>query len=150
VLSAHERGELDLDAPIAAYLPAETTAGLHVLRGTTTRTGSRSTTSRATPPACLTTSRRAAKARACMRIVEIAADRTLADLVPERILVPIGLTRTWLPGRSQPSAETAIPSSLHARDRRVDFPHMMQSSNDLMSTTEDLLTFQRAVFDDRS
>ncbi|MFK0244067.1 serine hydrolase domain-containing protein [Amycolatopsis azurea] len=33
VLQAHERGELDLSAPIADYLPAETIAGLHVLGG---------------------------------------------------------------------------------------------------------------------
>ncbi|WP_341715801.1 serine hydrolase domain-containing protein [Micromonospora sp. FIMYZ51] len=33
VLQAHERGELDLDAPICTYLPAEVTAGLHVRRG---------------------------------------------------------------------------------------------------------------------
>jgi hypothetical protein len=34
VLQAHERGELELAAPIDSYLPTETTAGLHVLRGT--------------------------------------------------------------------------------------------------------------------
>ncbi|MFK4729997.1 serine hydrolase domain-containing protein [Agromyces mediolanus] len=33
VLQAHERGELDLDAAITAYLPAETTARLHVWKG---------------------------------------------------------------------------------------------------------------------
>ncbi|MGI5171572.1 serine hydrolase domain-containing protein [Spirillospora sp. CA-253888] len=33
VLQAHERGELSLDAPITGCLPAETTAGLHVLKG---------------------------------------------------------------------------------------------------------------------
>lgn len=33
MLQAHERGELDLSAPITSYLPAETVAGLHVLRG---------------------------------------------------------------------------------------------------------------------
>ncbi|PRY02488.1 serine hydrolase domain-containing protein [Allonocardiopsis opalescens] len=33
VLQAHERGELDLAAPITDYLPAETTTGLHVLGG---------------------------------------------------------------------------------------------------------------------
>ncbi|MFD6755636.1 serine hydrolase domain-containing protein [Micromonospora gifhornensis] len=33
VLQAHERGELDLDAPISTYLPASVTTGLHVRRG---------------------------------------------------------------------------------------------------------------------
>ncbi|MEU4324751.1 serine hydrolase domain-containing protein [Nonomuraea dietziae] len=33
VLQAHERGELDLAAPINRYLPAELIAGLHVFRG---------------------------------------------------------------------------------------------------------------------
>ncbi|MDR5699415.1 serine hydrolase domain-containing protein [Agromyces aerolatus] len=37
VLQAHERGELDLDAPITAYLPASITTGLHV-RGRVDRT----------------------------------------------------------------------------------------------------------------
>ncbi|WP_327037992.1 serine hydrolase domain-containing protein [Micromonospora maris] len=32
-LQAHERGELDLDAPISTYLPASVTTGLHVRRG---------------------------------------------------------------------------------------------------------------------
>ncbi|HIW45905.1 MAG TPA: beta-lactamase family protein [Candidatus Yaniella excrementigallinarum] len=33
VLQAHERGELDLSAPILHYLSAETIAGLHIFRG---------------------------------------------------------------------------------------------------------------------
>lgn len=64
VLQAHERGELELPAPITSYLPAETTTGLHVLGGID-RTSAITVRHLASHTSgCLTTSRSVAKAPA--------------------------------------------------------------------------------------
>lgn len=196
VLQAHERGDLNLDAPITTYLQAEVTAGLHVLGGTdhtsaiTVRHLASHTSGlpdyfdkpREGPslykliaagqdmgwtfedmvrmareqhrphfePQDLVAARQKARYsdtgfQLLIRIVETVTGRSFADLLTERIIGPLGLTHTWLPGRSRPSAVTAGPSPLYAKDHRVDLPLLIESSNDLISTTGDLLTFQRAL-----
>lgn len=196
VLQAHERHELDLDASICTYLPAEVTAGLHVYRGhdhtsaITVRHLASHTSglsdffekARNGPslyehlasghdigwtfddvlriarqqrphfePQDLTAARQKARYsdtgfQLLIRILEIVADQPFADLLTERIIGPLGLAHTWLPGRSTPAAATeASPSPLYARDRRVELPRMIESANDLISTTGDLLDFQRAL-----
>ncbi|GAA4196013.1 hypothetical protein GCM10022252_42730 [Streptosporangium oxazolinicum] len=196
VLQAHERGELDLAAPISGLLPAETITGLHVLGGVD-RTSAitvrhlashtsglpdhferrrggpslyerlaagqdlawtfedtiRTTRERQRPhfePQDLTAPRQKARYsdtgfQLLIRIVETVTDRSFADLLTERILGPLGLTRTWLPGHRPPDPATATPSPLYARRRRVELPLMIESSNDLFGTTGDLLSFQRAL-----
>ncbi|MFF0152069.1 serine hydrolase domain-containing protein [Micromonospora sp. NPDC005203] len=196
VLQAHERGELDLSAPITSYLPAETTTGLHVLGGIdrtsaiTVRhlashtsglpdhferrregpslnerlaTGQdlawtfedtvRTTREQQRPhfaPQDLTAVRQKARYsdtgfQLLIRIMETVTGRSFADLLTERILGPLDLTHTWLPGDPPPPAASAPPSRLHAKQRRVEVPSMIGSCNDLFSTTADLLTFQRAL-----
>ncbi|MFE3456101.1 serine hydrolase domain-containing protein [Nocardiopsis aegyptia] len=196
VLQAHERGELDLAAPIADYLPVRTLAGLHVLGGVdrtpqitvrhlTSHTSGlpdhlerrrgepaplrlmaaghdlawtfddvlRTTRERQRPhfaPQDLTAARQRARYsdtgfQLLIRILEAVTGRTFADLVSERILDPLGLRRTWLPGHRPPDPATPRPSALHTRRRRVELPSLIESSNDLFSTTADLLTFQRAL-----
>jgi CubicO group peptidase (beta-lactamase class C family) len=196
VLQAQERGELGLDVPITAYLPAETTTGLHVLDGEdltsaitvrhlashtsglpdqfekrregpslyerlaagqdlawTFEDTIRLTREQQRPhfaPQDLTTARQKARYsdtgfQLLIRIVETVTGRPFADLLTERILDPLGLTHTWLPARHPPDPATAAPSSLYAGRRRVELPSMLESSNDLFSTTADLLTFQRAL-----
>lgn len=192
VLQAHERGELDLSAPITGYLPAETVTGLHGVDRTSAITVRHlaSHTSglsdhfekrRSGPslyedlragrdqawtfddilhivreqqrphfaPQDLAATRQKARYsdtgfQLLIRIVETVTGRSFADLLAERITTPLGLTNTRLPG-------THLP--LHTGQRRVDLTSMIESSNDLVSTTGDLLTFQRAllggeVFDD--
>ncbi|MEV4841411.1 serine hydrolase domain-containing protein [Nonomuraea sp. NPDC049486] len=82
-----------------------------------------------------------------IRILETVTGQPFADLLAERIVRPLGLTRTWLPGRLPPDPEAPAPSPLHARRRRVELPSLIESSNDLFSTTGDLLAFQRALLD---
>ncbi|GAB3662222.1 serine hydrolase domain-containing protein [Glycomyces tarimensis] len=80
-----------------------------------------------------------------IRIVESATNRSFADLVRERILRPLGLGRTWLPKQRQPDSATAAPSPLYMKERRVELPSLIESSNDMFSTTGDLLLFQRSL-----
>jgi CubicO group peptidase (beta-lactamase class C family) len=196
VLQAHERGELDLAAPIGDYLPEETVAGLHVLRGVDRtpaitvrhlashtsglpdhlerRRGDpgplrllaaghdlawtfddilRTTRERQRPhfvPQDLTAARQKARYsdtgfQLLIRIVETVTGRTFADLLAERILDPLGLTHTWMPGHRPTDPATPPPSPLHTKRRRVELPSLIESCNDLFSTTGDLLTFQRAL-----
>jgi CubicO group peptidase (beta-lactamase class C family) len=191
VLQAHERGELDLSAPITTYLPKETVAGLHILDGVDRtsaitvrhlashtsglsdyfekrRGGSsihddlRAGRDRAWTfddvlrivreeqrphfvPQDLTAARQKARYsdtgfQMLIRIVEEVTGRAYADLLAERITTPLGLSRTWLPGPDRPA-----PLPLHTGARRAELTSMIASSNDLISTTGDLLAFQRAL-----
>ncbi|XVV00952.1 serine hydrolase domain-containing protein [Actinosynnema sp. CA-248983] len=196
VLQAHERGELELSAPITSYLPAETVAGLHVLRGVdrtsaiTVRHLAGHTSGlpdyfekrRSGPslyehlragrdqawsfedvlrivreqqrphfvPQDLSAARQKARYsdtgfQLLIRIVEAVTGRSFADLLAERITTPLGLTRTRLPGRPRAATDTVTPLPLHTGRRRVELPSMIESSNDLVSTTDDLLAFQQAL-----
>jgi D-alanyl-D-alanine carboxypeptidase len=78
-------------------------------------------------------------------IAERATGRSYASLLHERILAPLGLEHTWLPGRSTPAAPTAAPATVCAKDRPLTVPMALRSCNDLASTTGDLLRFQRAL-----
>ena len=80
-----------------------------------------------------------------IRIVETAAGRSYAELLTQRILEPLGLAHTWLPGRTRPADPTVPMSWLYAEDRPLDLPQMIASSNDLISTTGDLLRLQRGL-----
>lgn len=200
VLQAHERAELELAAPISAYLPAEMITGLHVLRGIdrtsaitvrhlashtsglpdhfekrregpsryerltagqdlawTFEDTMRTTREQQRPhfePQDLTAARQKARYsdtgfQLLIRILETVTDRSFARLLTERIIRPLGLTHTWPPGHSPPDPATPAPSPLYAKQRRVELTSMIKSSNDLFSTTGDLLTFQRALLDGR-
>ncbi|MEE6258089.1 serine hydrolase domain-containing protein [Plantactinospora sonchi] len=196
VLQAHERGELELAAPISSYLPAETITGLHVLRGID-RTSAitvrhlashtsglpdqfekrhagpslyerlaagqdlawtfedtiRTTREQQRPhfaPQDLAAARQKARYsdtgfQLLIRVLETVTGRSFAELLTERILGPLGLTHTWLPGHRPPDPATPTPSPLYAKQRRVELTSMVESCNDLFSTTGDLLTFQRAL-----
>jgi D-alanyl-D-alanine carboxypeptidase len=80
-----------------------------------------------------------------IRTLELATSRTFAQLLDERIVTPLGLDHTWLPGRSAARTATTEPSTIHAKDRPLDVPMMITSSNDLTSTTGDLLRFQQGL-----
>jgi D-alanyl-D-alanine carboxypeptidase len=195
VLQAHEQGELDLDHPAAAYLPAGTLDGLHVHRGVdhtasitirhllshtsglpdyfehsdgqptlfrllaqgADRTWSFDDVLRVTreqrphfEPQDLTASTQRARYsdtgfQLLIAIVEATTGRSFDELLRGRILRPLGLQHTWLPGGQGPATATAAPARLYHKDRALDLPGMLVSCNDLMSTTGDLLRFQRAL-----
>jgi D-alanyl-D-alanine carboxypeptidase len=196
VLQAHERGELGLDDPITAHLPAELIDRLHVHKGVDhtpaitvhhllthtsglpdywdkpkagpslfqqlVRGDDRSWTLADAvrmareqhrphfPPQDLTARRQKARYsdtgfQLLIAIVEAAVGRAFADLLHERIFEPVGMDHSWLPGRSKPLADAADPAMIHLGRRPLDLPQVIESSNDLISTAEDLLRFQHAL-----
>jgi D-alanyl-D-alanine carboxypeptidase len=78
-------------------------------------------------------------------IVERATGQPFATLLAARILQPLGLEHTWLPGRSHPTVPTDPPAPVCIKDRPLALPMMLESSNDLISTTGDLLRFDQAL-----
>ena len=80
-----------------------------------------------------------------IRSLELVTGRSYGQLLTERIIAPLGLEHTWLPGHSQPAVPTAEMSWLYTKDRPLEVPNLIASFNDLISTTDDLLRFQRAL-----
>lgn len=78
-------------------------------------------------------------------IMSSATGRSFEELLGTRVLRPLGLQHTWLPGGAGPTAATSPPAWIYHKDRALDLPGMLVSSNDLMSTTGDLLRFQQAL-----
>lgn len=196
VLQAHERGELDLDAPISTYLPASVTAGLHVRRGVDrtaqitvrhlashtsglpdflerrrggpslyrqVRAGHdlswtfedvlRITREQQRPhfnPQDLTARTQRARYsdtgfQLLIRILESVTSTRFPDLLTERITGPLGLTRTWHPAAKPAEPDLPAPLPLYVRRRHVALDKVFVSSDDLFSTTGDLLAFDRAL-----
>jgi D-alanyl-D-alanine carboxypeptidase len=80
-----------------------------------------------------------------IRIVEEATGQTYGQLLSTRIILPAGLDGTWLPGRTTPASGEVGMATIFAKDRPLDVPQLIRSSNDLGSTTADLLRFNRAL-----
>ena len=142
VLQAHERGELDLDESIVAHLPPAATDGLHVIKGVEHTPHF--------PPQDLSADRQRARYsdtgfQLLIAILEAATGRSFATLLSERIITPLGLDRTWLPSRLEPAGAVAAPAMVSAKDQPRDLPQMLVASNDLFSTSGDLLRFQQAL-----
>jgi D-alanyl-D-alanine carboxypeptidase len=104
------------------------------------------------PPGDLTAARQRARYsdtgfQLLIAIVERATGQPFGTLLHERIFVPLALSATWLPGRTAPAVPTSPPATLFVGDRALEVPDMIVSSNDLISTTGDLLRFHRALVD---
>ena len=79
-------------------------------------------------------------------IVEAVTGQAIHEVFTERILEPLGLGQTYLPGHSEPSQPaSARAAGLWAKDRQLDLPGAMGSFNDLYSTTDDTLRFMQAL-----
>ena len=82
-------------------------------------------------------------------ILERVTGRSLADLLHDRIFEPVGMAQSWLPGRSKPIADTPEPALVHAGRRPLQLSQLIESSNDVTSTADDLLRFQQALVSGR-
>jgi D-alanyl-D-alanine carboxypeptidase len=197
VLQSVERGEVDLDASITAYLPARLTDGLHRLDGRdhtaaiTVRhllshtsglpdfledrpRGGRSwyrelidghdrawdlddvvarTRDELRPrfaPQDLDAARQRARYsdtgfQLLIAILETVIGQDLATVFEHRILRPLGLRQTYLPGRSQPLDPAPLPALVYDRRRPLDVPRSLVSCNDLVGTAADTERFLRAL-----
>jgi CubicO group peptidase (beta-lactamase class C family) len=83
--------------------------------------------------------------RLLVAVVEQVTGRPMHDVLDELIVRPLGLERTWLPGRSPRFGEAPEPAALWYRDRLLDIPLAMASFGDLYSTADDTLRFLRVL-----
>jgi D-alanyl-D-alanine carboxypeptidase len=77
--------------------------------------------------------------------VEAVTGETFADLLENRILRPLGLHHTWVPGQPRPIEEIGQPPAVWSKGGPLHIPKAMASFNDLVSTTDDSLRFLRAL-----
>jgi D-alanyl-D-alanine carboxypeptidase len=196
VLQLVERGEVDLDASVTAYLPADVTTGLHRLDGVdhtpaiTIRhllshtsglpdfledrpKGARSwyrelvdghdrawtfqdvvtrTRDDLPPrfaPQDLTAPRQRARYsdtgfQVLIATVEAVTGQGLQTVFEQRILRPLGLRQTYLPGRSRPLDPAPLPAVVSNHRRPVEIPRALVSCLDLVGTVDDTERFLRA------
>lgn len=195
ILQAHERGELDLSAPISRYFPPDIIEGLHVRKGVDRSNGitvrhvashtsglpdyfegraggkslaqlmrsgqdvgwsfedvlriNRDLQQPHFEPQDLASQRQKARYsdtgfQLLIRLLETVTGQPFSELVQERICRQIGLSHTWLPKEERPDTASA-PMPLSDKGRQLDLPQLIKTSNDLYSTTSDLITFQRAL-----
>ena len=73
-------------------------------------------------------------------------DRSFPELLAERITGPLGLSNTCHPSHpTKPSSP--LPTTLYSGQKLMELGALITSSNDLVSTTAELLTFHRALLD---
>ena len=81
-----------------------------------------------------------------IRILETVTDRSFPELLAERITGPLGLSNTCHPSHpTKPSSP--LPTTLYSGQKLMELGALITSSNDLVSTTAELLTFHRALLD---
>jgi D-alanyl-D-alanine carboxypeptidase len=197
VLQLREEGEVELTAPISAYLGSERTAGLH-------RIGAVDHTPQVTvfhllshtsglndylegkpdggtsmyrqiadgvdlswgfddmlaitrnqihphfPPQDPTAERRKGRYsdtgfQLLIGIIEAVTGGSFAAALDQRIIQPLDLRQTWLPGTSQPSDPAPVATDVWSNGRPLEIPKAMASFNDLYSSVDDSLTFLSAL-----
>lgn len=78
-------------------------------------------------------------------IVEAVAGAGFAEALERRIIRPLDLRQSWLPGKSEPLDPAPPPADVWSKARPLVVPGVMASANDLFSTTDDLLRFLTAL-----
>lgn len=78
-------------------------------------------------------------------VVEAVTDQSFAERLDARILRPLGLRRTWLPGRSEPREVVPEPAAMWHKDQALDIPRATVAFNDLMGPADDMLAFVAAL-----
>jgi D-alanyl-D-alanine carboxypeptidase len=78
-------------------------------------------------------------------IIEEITGGSFADALDQRIIKPLDLRQTWLPGKSQPLDPAPVATDVWSGGRPLEIPQAMASFNDLYSSVEDTLTFLTAL-----
>ena len=78
-------------------------------------------------------------------IIEELTGGSFADALGQRIITPLDLRQTWLPGTSQPLDPAPASADVWSGGRPLEIPRAMASFNDLYSTVDDTLTFLAAL-----
>jgi D-alanyl-D-alanine carboxypeptidase len=76
--------------------------------------------------------------------IEEVEGRPFGDVLAQRLLRPLGLRHTWLPGNTAPLDPAPLPALVHDRRRPVHLPRALTAANDLVSTLEDSTRFLAA------
>lgn len=78
-------------------------------------------------------------------IVEAVTGGSFAQALVERIIGPLDLRQTWLPGKSEPLDPVPVATDVWSKGEPLVIPRAMASFNDLYSSVEDTLRFLGAL-----
>ncbi len=78
-------------------------------------------------------------------IVEEITGGSFAEALEQRIIRPLDLRQTWLPGKSQPLDPAPVATDVWSNGQALAIPQAMASFNDLYSNVDDTLTFLAAL-----
>lgn len=78
-------------------------------------------------------------------IIEEVTGSSFADALDKRIIQPLDLRQTWLPGKSQPLDPVDVVTDIWSKGRPLEIPQAMSSFNDLYSDVDDTLKFLSAL-----
>lgn len=78
-------------------------------------------------------------------IIEEVTGSSFPDALDKRIIRPLGLRQTWLPGKSQPLDPVDVTTDIWSKGRPLEIPQAMSSFNDLYSDVDDTLKFLAAL-----
>lgn len=78
-------------------------------------------------------------------IVEEVTGSTFAEALEQRIIGPLDLRQTWLPGKSQPLDPAPAATDVWSKGRPLVMPQAMACFNDLYSSADDTLRFLTAL-----
>ena len=78
-------------------------------------------------------------------IIEESTGASFASVLEQRIIRPLELRQTWLPGNSEPLDPVAVKTDIWSNNRPLAIPNAMASFNDLYASVEDALRFLAAL-----
>ncbi len=78
-------------------------------------------------------------------IIEEVTGSSFADALDKRIIRPLDLRQTWLPGKSEPLDPVHVATDIWSKGRPLEIPQAMSSLNDLYSDVDDTLRFLAAL-----
>lgn len=78
-------------------------------------------------------------------IVETVTGGSFAEALEHRIIRPLDLRQTWLPGKSHPLDPAPVATDVWSKGRPLVIPRAMASFNDLYSSADDTLRFLAAL-----